>query len=114
LRRSALPLAAAAAALLASRCASPTPDDAAHVRVTKDRAFVKPCVDIAKVKTDIDDQSGQPGEEDLKRQTADLGGNVLLIYNAHEGGAFYCRDLPPDIQVSGPSGVPVPAATPKP
>ena len=102
-----------AVALLALRCASQPPDDAAHVRVTTDRGLVKPCVDLAKVKTDLDDQPGQPGEEDLKRQTAELGGNVLLVYNVHEGGAFYCKDLPPEIKVSGPSGVSVPVPTPK-
>jgi hypothetical protein len=81
------------------------------VRVTKDRAVVKPCVDLAKVKTDLDDQ---PGENNLKQQTADLGGNVLLVYNAHEGGAFYCKDLPPDIKVPAPSGAPVSNVTPRP
>jgi hypothetical protein len=80
------------------------------VRVTKDPADVKSCVDLAKVKTSLNEQ---PAEEDLKIQTADLGGNVLLVYNVHEGGAFYCKHLPPDIKGSGVPG-PRPSLTPRP
>ncbi|HKD18716.1 MAG TPA: hypothetical protein VKG23_12770 [Thermoanaerobaculia bacterium] len=44
----------------------------------------------------------------MKQQTADLGGNVLLVYNEHEGGAFYCKDPPPLYKTPGPSRVPKP------
>jgi hypothetical protein len=101
-------VALAGAAILVLRCASKPPEDSTHVRVTTDRALVKPCIDLAKVKTNLDDQ---PGENDLKRQTADLGGNVLLVYNTHEGGAFYCGTPPLEVTISG---VPGPSTTPRP
>ena len=102
----------AAGTLLALRCASQVPEDAAHVRVTKDPAVVKPCIDLAKVKTTLDDQAG---ENDLKQQTADLGGNVLLVYNARDGGAFYCKNVSSTgIMIPAQPGTPAPGATPRP
>jgi len=89
-------------ALLALGCASQPPEDAAHVRVTKDKGDVRPCIDLARVKTNLKDE---PAEDDLKQQTADLGGNVLLEYNEHEGGAFYCKDPPPLYKTPAPPRV---------
>lgn len=84
--------------LAASRCASNK--DHPTVQVTKDPAQVKPCIDLARVTTDLE---GSAGASDLRQKTADLGGNVLLVYNSRSGGAFYCeKPLPPDL------GMPLP------
>ena len=65
--------------------------------------MVKSCVDLAQVRTDLENSAA---EADLKRQTEELGGNVLLIYNVHSGGAFYCGQLKPEVTVpASPPGV---------
>jgi hypothetical protein len=85
-------------------CASDKKD--LPVRVTSDRAVVRPCIDLARVTTDLE---GKGGEADLRQQTADLGGNVLLVYNSRSGGAFYCeKPPPPDVTVPAPHMKPAP------
>ena len=99
--RRALPpfLAAAVATGLLLRCASgPNPNDPA-VRLTHDRAAVRNCVDLARIATDLD---GDAAEKDLKAKTADLGGNVLLVYNERSGGAFYCANPPAEVTIPAP------------
>jgi hypothetical protein len=66
------------------------PDD---VVVTRDRNKVRNCVDLARVTTELEDEAGVA---DLRRNTAELGGNCLLVYNSRSGGAFYCEDIPID------------------
>ena len=100
----------ALAAALESRCASS--QDSSEVRVTHNRSEVQSCIDLAQVRTDLDEVAA--AEKDLKRQTADLGGNVLLIYNVHSGGAFYCAALPPPIELITPAPGSPAYATPRP
>jgi hypothetical protein len=105
-------LAAALATGLALRCASGSnPNE--PVRVTRDRSLVRNCVDLALVATDLD---GDDGEKDMKKKTADLGGNVLLIYHEHSGGAFYCANPPAEVTIAGPKAPPPPPpiSTPRP
>jgi hypothetical protein len=75
--------------------------------VTHDRSVVRPCVDLARVATDLE---GDAAVTDMKKQTADLGGNVLLVYNARSGGAFSCATPLPQVTVPGaaPSRSPTP------
>jgi hypothetical protein len=88
---------ATSAAVAFGACTSQT-----SVRTTRDRAVVRSCIDLAQVRTELENSAG---ETDLKRQTEELGGNVLLIYNVHTGGAFYCGQLPPDVPAPAqPSG----------
>lgn len=92
-------VAAALATGLVFRCASgPNPTEPA-VHVTHDRAAVRNCVDLARVATDLE---GDAAEKDLKQKTADLGGNVLLVYNERSGGAFYCATPPVEITMPAP------------
>jgi hypothetical protein len=86
------------------RCASnPNEPD---VRVTHDRSAVRNCVGISRVTTE---REGEDAERDLKRQTADLGGNVLLLINERSGDAYYCATLPaPEIPTPGLPGPSVP------
>jgi hypothetical protein len=95
------------AGILAIRCASNTKPHDPDVQVTHDRSVVRPCVDLARVTTDRD---GEAAETDMKKQTADLGGNVLLVYNARSGGAFYCATPLPEVTMPGasPSRFPTP------
>ena len=90
-------------AALVVRCATSPPPSEASVRVTRDRAAVKSCVDLAQVKTDLEDEAA--AQESLKKQTADLGGNVLFLFNPHAGGAFYCSGPPPAQITIGMPGV---------
>ena len=93
--------------VLAAGCASNTKPPDREVQVTHDRSVVRPCVDLARVATDVD---GDAAETDMKKQTADLGGNVLLMYNARSGGAFYCATPLPQVTMPGapPSRFPTP------
>lgn len=93
------------AAVLTSCSSQPSAPTAESVFVTHDRSKVRPCVDLAQVKTNED---GGQGEKDLRQQTADLGGNVLLVYNEHSGGAFYCERVPVDISISDSRATPPP------
>jgi hypothetical protein len=97
--RRALPLllADAVATVLVLRCAS-SPGDP-DVRVVRDRSLVRNCVDLARVETNLE---GDAGEKDMKAKTADLGGNVLLVYHEHSGGAFYCAKPPAEITIPAP------------
>lgn len=108
-RATPLLLAFALAVALAVRCAS-NPRGDPEVRVTHERSAVRECVDLAGVKSDLDDEAA---EKDLKRQAGDLGGNVLLALNAHKGEAFYCATPPPpEIALPGPSLSPTPKLRP--
>jgi hypothetical protein len=92
-------LAAALATGLALRCASGPNATEPEVHVTHDRGAVRNCVDLARVATDLE---GDAAEKDLKAKTADLGGNVLLVYNERSGGAFYCATPPVEITIPAP------------
>lgn len=106
-RAPSLLLAAALATGLALRCASGPNATEPPVHVTHDRAAVRNCVDLARVATDLE---GDAAEKDLKTKTADLGGNVLLVYNQRSGGAFYCETPPVEVTISAPD----PRTTPRP
>jgi hypothetical protein len=99
-------LAAALAAALLGRCAS-GPNEP-EVRVTHDRSAVRSCVGLSRVTTESE---GEAAEKDLKRQTAELGGNVLLLVTERSGDAYYCANAPqPEVTIPGatPAGYPTP------
>lgn len=84
-------------AIAAIGCAS-NPNEP-HVLVTHDRSVVRPCVGLSRVTTESE---GEDAEKDLKRQTAELGGNVLLLVTERSGDAYYCANPPPEITIPAP------------
>ena len=71
--------------------------------MTHERSDVRSCVGLSRVTTERD---GEAAEKDLKGQTAELGGNVLLLITERSGDAYYCANAPPpDVPVPAPSPV---------